>query len=155
MRGIGMQAMAFRSLANNDLIPPGGFDQDVAGVFGDHGVEATHHTGKTDGLFSIGNDEVFTSKFAFDAVKGFEPLAVFGFANDDLPALEQVHVEDVSWFADLPQNVIRGVDGVADRALIEKREPLRGFFRRAFDFYIADRASAEARAEIAFGDHDR
>src|SRR5262249_21385561 len=118
-------------------------------------VVATHDSRKPDRLLGISDDEVFTSKLALDAVESLERLAIFGLADNDLSTFKQVHVEDVSRLAHLPEHVVGGIDGIADRTLVEYPQAMCDFVRRGFDLDVANRAGAEARAKIGFCDHDR
>ena len=56
--------------------------------------------------------------------------------------------------AALPENVIGGVDGVADGALIEERETVCDFCRRGLDGCAANFLCGEARAKFGLLDFD-
>ncbi len=53
-----MEAVAAGGAADADGVEPGGFDEDVSGFGGDHGVPAAHDSGEAEGLFLVGDDEV-------------------------------------------------------------------------------------------------
>ena len=124
MRSVGMQTVPLRHPAHRDRIPPRGFDQDVLRLLRDHGVEAAHHAGQSDWLFRVGNDEVFGGQLALHAIQRLQVLAGPRFANDQPPAFEQIEIEHVRGLAALPQNVVGGIDGVADGPLIEQLQTL-------------------------------
>ena len=127
MRSVGVQAVAARHLADDSWIPPRRLDHDVAGLLGDHGVVPAHDSGEADRLLRVADDEIFGGELALDAIERLERLAVAGLADNDLSAFEQVGVEDVRWLADLPENVVGGVDGVGDWALVEQLQAMRDF----------------------------
>ena len=79
-------------------IEPGGFDQDVFGLGGDHRVPAAHDAGQAEGLLFIGDDEVFGIEHAFDAIQGPQLFACTGAADDDA-AFDLVEVEGVGGLA--------------------------------------------------------
>ncbi len=110
--GVGMQAMPARHFADDPGIPPRRLDHDVPRFLGNHGVVAAHHSREPYRLFRVADDEVFRSELALDAVESFQRLAIAGLAHDNLPAFEQVHVEDVRWLPHFPENVVGGVDGI-------------------------------------------
>src|SRR5689334_12863093 len=130
VRSVGVQAVAARHLADNSWVPPCGLDHDVAGLVGDHRLVSAHDSGEAYGLLRVADDEIFFRELAFDSVESLECLSVASEAHDDLSALEQVGVEDVGGLADLPENVVGRIDGVRDRALIEKLQTVRDFLRR-------------------------
>ena len=84
-------------------------------------------------FFRVGNDEIFGSERALHSIERLQFLALVCVANNQPPALEQVHVKDVRRLAHLPQNIVRRIDGVADGPLIKQLQPLRNLFRRRFD----------------------
>src|SRR5277367_1281072 len=98
-----------RHLAHDARIPPRRFDYDIARLLGDHRVVAAHHAGETDGLFRVANDEVFGSELALDSVESLQRLAGARLANDDLPAFEKIHVENMRGLPDFPEDVVGGV----------------------------------------------
>ena len=85
MRGVGVHSVAFRHAANRDRIPPRGFDQDVLRLLRDHGVESAHDAGERDRLLRVGDDQIFGSELAIDAIESLQRFARARFADDDLP----------------------------------------------------------------------
>ena len=149
-----MQRMTPRHFANDSRIPPCRLNQDVPSLFGDHGVVPAHNACQSDRLLRVAHNEVFGAQLALYAIQGLESLAVASFAYHDLSTFEQIHIEYVSWLADLPQNVIRSIDSVRDRPLIEQLQPVRNLLGRRLDVGIANDASGETRAERGFFDND-
>ena len=120
-----MQGVTLRRFANGGRIPPGGFDQDIARLFRDHGVVAAHDARQAYGLFRIGDYQVFRSEFAFDASRVFSVSPARAKRTTMLAAFEQVEIEDVGGFADLLEDVVGGIDCVVDRARVEQeRRPV-------------------------------
>jgi hypothetical protein len=62
-------AMAAGGAADADGIEPGGFDEDVFRLGGDHGVPAAHDSGEADGFFPVGYYEVVGFEYAFGPVE--------------------------------------------------------------------------------------
>ena len=120
VRSVGVNAVPLRHPAHRDRVPPGGFDQDVLRLLGDHRVEAAHHPGEADRLFGVGNDEIFGGELALHAIQRLQRFSGSSFANDEPSSFEQIEIEHVRGLAALPQNVVRRVDRVADGALIEQ-----------------------------------
>ena len=121
MAGVGVEAVAARGAADGDRVKPGGFDEDVLRVGGDHRVPAAHDSGEAEGLCFVGNDEVFGIEGALDAVEGLELFAFLGAAHDDA-ALDLVEVEGVRGLAHGEPGVVGGIDGVGDLLLLEQVE---------------------------------
>jgi len=74
---------------------------------------------------------------------------------DELATLEQIHVKHVGRLPDFPQNVIRGVNRVADGPLIEQLHAMRNLCRRWLDFGSTNHARRKARAELRLFNDDR
>jgi hypothetical protein len=103
---------------------------------------------KSDGLFRVGHHQIFRSQRAFHAIQRLQLLAILRLSNDELAAFEQIHVEDMRRLAHLPQNVIGGIDGIADRPLVEQLQAPRNLFRRGFDLRSANNPRREARTKL-------
>ena len=54
--------------------------------------------------------------------------------------------------ADFPQHIIRGIDGIIDRALIEQSQPMHNFLGRFLDRDSADHARREPGAQLGLFD---
>ena len=52
-------------------VEPGGFDEDVFGFGGDHGVAAAHDSGEGEGFLFVGYDEVVGFEGALGSVEEF------------------------------------------------------------------------------------
>ena len=124
VRGVGVDAVALRHAAHGDWVPPRGFDQHVLRLLGDHRVEAAHHSGEADRLYCVGYDQVLGSEFAIDSIERLERLAGSCFANDQATAFEQIEIENVGWLAALPENIVGGIDRIADGPLIDERKTI-------------------------------
>ena len=121
VRCVRVHAEPLRSATNRGRIEPGGLDEHVLGLLGDHRVEAAHHSGDSDGLRGVGDDEILLGELAFDSVEGLDDLAFIGAPNNDLAAFEQVEIESVRGMAELPERVVGGVGGVVDGTRAEER----------------------------------
>ena len=141
MRSVGVNAVALRHAPHRDRIPPCRLDQDVLRLLGDHRVEAAHHSGEADRLFGVGHDQIFGRELALDAIERLQRFAGACLANDQPPAFEQIEIENVGRLAAFPENVVGGVDRVADGTLIEKRKTIGNLCGRGLD-----RARHEFRA---------
>ena len=75
MRGVCVQAVALGGLADGNRIEPRRLDQNIFRLLGDHRVEAAHDSGERDGLFGIGDDQVFRRKFAVNAIERLQRFA--------------------------------------------------------------------------------
>ena len=71
-----------------------------------------------------------------------------GFANDQPPSFEQIEIEHVRGLATLPQNVVGGIDRVADGPLIEQLQATGNMRRRGLDGGAANFARREARTQL-------
>jgi len=69
--GVGVEAVAAGGAADAGGVEPCGFDEDVFGFGGDHGVPAAHDAGECEGLFFVGDDEVVGFEGAVGAVEEF------------------------------------------------------------------------------------
>src|SRR5256885_12184282 len=105
---------------DGDRIPPCGFNQDIPRLLSDHRVEAAHDTGEGNWFLRVGYDEIFGRELAVDTVESFQSLASAGLADDQLASFKQIEIENVGGLSTLPENVIRCIDGIADRALVEQ-----------------------------------
>ncbi len=151
MAGIGVQAVTARGAANGHGIEPCGFDEDVFGLGGDHGVPAAHHAGEAEGFDVVGDDEVFGIEGAVDAVEGLELFAFAGAADDDA-AFDLVEVEGVGGLAHGEPGEVGGVDGVGDLLLLEEAEVGGDFGAGEPVAGVADGDVAkDARGEAAAG----
>ena len=128
-------------MRRDDGIEPRGLDQDVAGLLRDHGVEAAHHAGEGDGLYGVGDDQVFRRKCTYHSIERLERLAAEGAAHQNLAAFEQVEIEDVGGMPHLPEGVVGGVGGVVDGALIDESKSLGNIVWRSLDGDAANDAS--------------
>ena len=155
VRSVGVQAVPPRHLADDSWIPPGRLDHDVAGLVGDHGVVSAHDAGEAYGLLRVADDQIFCRELAFDSVERFQRLPCASLPDNDLIAFEQVGIEDVGGLSDLPENVVGGIDGVRDRALIEKLQAMGDVLGGWLDLCVANDARREARAELRLFDGDR
>ena len=107
------------------------------------------------GLTAVGDDQIVGSKFAVDAIERLQRFAGTRFANYQAPAFEQVEIENVRWLAALPENVVGGVDRIADGTLIDKRKAIGDVRRRRLDLRAANFARREARTEFGLLNIDR
>ena len=148
MRRIGVNAVPLRHAAHGDRIPPRRLDQDVFRLLRDHRVEAAHHARQPDGLFGVRDDEIFGGELAFDSIERLERLAGSRFADDELSALEQIEIENVRRLAAFPQNVVRGIDRIADGPLIEQLQAIRNLRGRRLDRDAANFAGGETRTKL-------
>src|SRR5260370_4873841 len=119
VRSVCVNAVPLRHPAHGGRVPPGGFDQDILRLLGDHGVEAAHRAGQSHRFFCVGNDEIFAGKLALYAVQSLQRFAGPSFANHQAASFEQIEIENVGGLATLPQDVVGSVDRVADAPLIE------------------------------------
>src|SRR5579883_3047549 len=71
-----------------------------------------------------------------------------------MPAFEQIEIEDVGGLAAFPENVVGGVDGVVDGALVDEVQALRELRGRGLDGDVAQDARGEAWAVAAVFDGD-
>ena len=69
--GVGVEAVAAGAAADAGGVEPGGFDEDVFGFGGDHGVVAAHDSGEGEGFLFVGDDEVVGFEDAVGAVEEF------------------------------------------------------------------------------------
>ena len=69
--GVGVEAVAAGAAADGGGVEPGGFDEDVFGLGGDHGVAAAHDSGEGEGFVFVGDDEVVGFEGAVGAVEEF------------------------------------------------------------------------------------
>src|SRR5580704_15199866 len=93
MGRVGMHAVTLGHAADRCRIEPGGLDQHVLRVFGDHAVEAAHNAGERDRLLCIGNNKIVGRELTVDSVERFQCFACAGTANDDGAAFQQVEIE--------------------------------------------------------------
>ena len=59
MGGGGVEAVAAGAGADGGGGEPGGFDEDISGLFGDTGVPAAHDAGEAECFLFVGDDKVF------------------------------------------------------------------------------------------------
>jgi hypothetical protein len=85
------------------------------------------------GLLRVSHHQIFRSQRALHPIERLQLLAVPRFSNDQLPAFEQIHIEDVRRLPHLPQNVVGRIHRVADRPLLQQLQPVRNLFRRSLD----------------------
>ena len=111
--GVGVDEMAARGGADGCWIEPGGFDEDVRRLGGDHGVIAAHDAGEGDRLLFVGDDEIVCDEGAGGAVEELQLFARAGVADDDA-AFDLVEVEDVVGMAHAEEDEVGDVDGVGD-----------------------------------------
>src|SRR5256885_16866544 len=122
MRSVGVQPVALCRFADSDRIEPGGLNQDVLCVLGDHAIEAAHYSGKSNWMLGVGDDQVFGRKLVIHAIESLQRLALPGAPDDNLAAFEQVKIECVSGMPHLPQCVVGSISGIVNRALIDECE---------------------------------
>src|SRR6266567_4297537 len=75
--------VAARAAADAGGVEPGGLDEDVFGLRGDHGVPASHDSGEAEGLLFVGDDEVVGFEGALGAVEELELLSLLCEADYD------------------------------------------------------------------------
>ena len=109
--GVGVEAVAPRGAADADRIEPCGFDEDVFGFGGDHGVPAAHDSGEAEGFFVVRDNEVVGFEGALGAVEELEFFAFVREADEDA-AFELVEVEGVGGMAHAEEDEVAGVDCV-------------------------------------------
>ncbi len=148
MRRIRMQPVPPRHLANCHRIPPRRFNQDVARLFRDHGVEAAHGARESDRLLAICYYEVFGRQLALDSIECLQHLAIPRPPHHNLSAFEQIQIEHVRRLAHFPKRVVGSVDGIVDWSLIQQAKASRNLFRRSLDAYISNNARSEPRATL-------
>ncbi len=95
-----------------------------------------------------------------DAVERDERLPRLRAPHDDRreavgPLRERVEVEGVERLADVPEDVVRRVDGRRDRRLADRRESRRDGAGRRPDRHALEDAGGIARAQRGLGDDDR
>ena len=86
--------------------------------------------------------------FLFDAIERLQCFTGPRLANDQATTFEQVEIEHVGRLAALPENIVGGVDGVADRTLVDERKAIGNMRRRWLDLCAANFARRKAGAEI-------
>ena len=147
--GVGVETVAAGGAADAGRVEPCGFDENVFGFGGDHGVPAAHDSGQREDFVVVGDDEVVGFEGAFGAVEEFEFFAFVGEADDDA-AVDLVEVEGVGGMAHAEEDEVGGVDGIGDLFLVEEGEVLGHFGGAGGDGDVADYLRGEAAAE-AFG----
>src|ERR1035438_6410314 len=94
MAGVGVETMAARGLAHGHGLKPGGLDEHVLCLGGDHRVPPAHDTSQANGLDVVGNDQVFGIESALNAVESLELFTLARAPNDDA-ALKPVEIKYV------------------------------------------------------------
>ena len=134
-------------------------EKDARRLLRDRGREAAHDAREGDGLLGVGDHEVLRAELSLDAVERDERLPRLRAPHDDRrqavgPLRERVEVEGVERLADVPEHVVRRVDGRGDRALADRGEARRHGGGRRADRHALDHARGVARAERGLGHDD-
>ncbi len=93
-------------------------------------LEAADDAGQRDGPALVGDHEHVGRQAPQLAVERAELLAVAAAADDDVVARDVVVVEGVQRLPQLEHHVVRDVDDVVDRTLLERDQPLLQPLRR-------------------------
>ena len=145
--GVGVEQMPTRAGADGGRIEPGGFDDDVFCLGGDHGIPSAHDAGEAECFDVVGDNEVFADQGAGGAVKQLDLLPCPGAANGDA-ASDLVEVEGVRRVAHTEEDKVGGVDCVRDGLLTEGLKIVSNEAGCWGDFDAADDAGREAAAEV-------
>ena len=126
-------------------------EQDVGGLLGDLGVEATHNARERHRAeLGRGDDGHVRSQRALHLVERGELRAVGGLADHHMGApvcaFQLVQVEGVQRLAEQEQDVVRHVDDVVDGALADGSKALDHPVGRRAHLHAADDAGGIARA---------
>ena len=134
---------------NGDLVPEGGFDEDVLRVVRDLGLVAALDAGETFGGVAVADDAVVLVDVVAAVVKEVHRFALLGPTHRQVVGLNLVEVVEVRRTAEFEHHVVGDVDERRDRALTGALEAFlhpRGRFGAGVD--VADDARSEAAAEI-------
>ena len=116
--------MAPAHAADYGRIEPCSLDEDVLRLGRDHGVPAAHHTGESERLLFICNDDIVGIEHAVDPVKCLQPLPWPRATNND-GAFNLVEVEGMRRVAHAEEHVVAGIDCIQDELLAEGGEAFR------------------------------
>ena len=122
-RGLTAQAHAARGVADTGLVEIRGFEQNIAGSFGDFTIKAAHDPRQGNRPATIEDDRVVRGKLAVLAIESAQGLAGLGRTHADDPAAQLLLVKSVQRLAGLQHDKIGDVDQVVDRALPGGLEP--------------------------------
>jgi hypothetical protein len=144
--GVGVEEMAAGAATDGGGVEPGGLDEDVFGLGGDHGVPSTHDSGEGECLLFVGYNEVVGFEGALGSVEETELFALVGETDND-SSFDLVEIEGVGGVTHAEEDVVAGVYGVTDLFLAEEGEVFGDFACAGGDGDVAEDLRGEAAAE--------
>ena len=121
-RGVGFQAVAFRSFADADGVEIGAFDKDIFSIHGDARFLSAEDTGDTHALFLVANHQIAAIQATFLAVEGDKRSVLRQATHMNLVAGDHVGVEGMERLTDLHKDKVGDVDDVVDGAKADGAE---------------------------------
>ncbi len=153
--------MLFGSSSNVNKIPGRAFEQNIACLFRDFGLCATHHARHRERTFFIANENIHRSKRSFSVIKRNKLFTVFRRTRDDLDILssraffQYIIIKCMKRLAEFEHGIIRRIHDVIDRTHARQFELALDLIRTGFDFYIANQSKHKARIEFGIGNLNR
>ena len=158
--GIGALAQAAGSLADVVAGELGALKQQLGRGALDLAVQPAHDAGQRDRLGAVADDEVVGRQGELLLIERCDLLAVLGAADEDLAAIQRVHVKGMHRLADFQHDIVGNIDYIVDAAQAAQGQltahPARGLARCDVAYIVADIARAEilrlnADGEARFG----
>ncbi len=154
VRGVGPQSERPCGAPHLDRIEPGALEEDVPGRAGDLAGLPPHHPRHRHRPGRVGDHQHLGGQGTLDAVQREQPLAGACPSHDDPLLRQAIEVERVQRLPLLPQDEIRRVDDVVDRALAYRLEPLAQPVGGGTDAHAEHGARGVARAQVGSLDDD-
>ena len=145
--GIGALAQTAGSLADVVAGELGALKQQLGRGALDLAVQSAHDTCQCDRLGAVADDEVVGRQGEFLLIERCDLLAVLSAADEDLAAIQRVHVKGMHRLADLQHDIVGDIDYIVDAAQAAQGQltahPARGLARCDVAHIVADVARAE------------
>ena len=153
--GLGGEAEGPRGAADRARLEAGALEQDGRGPIRHLGIGAAHHPAHRDRPRGVTDHQHVGCQGPVAAVERGEALAGARPAHHDAALREGVEIERVQGLAQLPEDVVGGVDHVVDGAQAGGPEPLRQPGRRGPHGEPGDHPGGIAGAEVGVEDLHR
>ena len=149
--GFGTHAQREGSLTDGGAVKVGRLKDHIHGVVYDLGVLATHDTGKTDGLLSIGNDQHAGSQLSTVAIQSDQSFTLHSFTDDDLLGGNIAIVKGMHGLTVFQHDIVGDIDDVVNGADTVGTESLAEPLGGGGDLHIANHTGGVAVAESICG----
>ena len=112
--GVGLQAVAFASLADAHGVEIGTLEEDAGGVVGHAALLATEHTGDAHAFLLVANHQVAAVQLPFHSVEGDEGGVLRQGAHHHVVARDFVGIESVQRLSYFHEDEIGHIDHIVD-----------------------------------------